>query len=167
MMRASRSFSHVFSFSRESIVRCRCSTSDGSLVTTGTASSATLLSVIIARLSAFDHRRALDIFGGQGLQSFLGFTVRHLVGMPTAFGGLISQIDGALGHGRPLVKAILGQRPKLSLINTGHRPGLSLPSSRFTRRSPHQSSTSWPSVYHASSLGYGLGVVATNQRLKS
>src|ERR1700724_576505 len=88
MMRASRSFSHVFSFSRESIVRCRCSTSDGSLVTTGTASSATLLSVIIARLSAFDHRRALDIFGGQGLQSFLGFTVRYLVGMPTAFGGL-------------------------------------------------------------------------------
>src|ERR1700683_491753 len=42
--------------------------------------------------------RADDVFSGQFAQFYLHSNVAQHVGMLAAFGGLISQIDGAFGH---------------------------------------------------------------------
>jgi hypothetical protein len=48
---------------------------------------------------AFDLFRSGDIFGGQFSQFGLRIGVAHSAGVPPAFVGLISQMDGALRHG--------------------------------------------------------------------
>jgi hypothetical protein len=71
-------------------------------------------------LFVFHLRRARDVFVGQFSKLNLRVIVADILSVPAAFFGLVSQINGAFAHGRPLAKAILGQGRKLSLIKKAH-----------------------------------------------
>jgi hypothetical protein len=96
----------------------------------------------------FDCRRFLDILIGQFSQLYLRFGVDDILSVPPAFGGLISQINGAWRHSRPPDwKSTLGQRSERTAVKVAHisksifvkRPPTEAALLRFRGESTHES----------------------------
>ena len=120
IMRASCAFSHAFSFSRESIVRCKCSTSGGSLLTGPRIQRRGLTCGYHNWALRFrSSQRALCIRRPRHAVA-VGF-LRRSCSIGPAFLCLFSEISGAFGHRpAPKVEIILGATLEPTTVNAAH-----------------------------------------------